>query len=140
MLGHAEEWFYRGLAGINVDMSREGDERLVLRPAVSGKLRWVRAHYKSALGMIDSGWQQDGSATVYSFSIPVGTTATIELSTLSAQDVTINGLPMSKAGISANISGHRMRFVVKPGHYRVRAPGPKDEPASQVSFANALQR
>ena len=32
MLGHAEEWFYRGLGGINVDFSAQPPRQLVLRP------------------------------------------------------------------------------------------------------------
>ena len=30
MLGHAEEWFYRGLAGIDVDMSRPDSRQIVI--------------------------------------------------------------------------------------------------------------
>ena len=132
MLGHAEEWFYRGLAGIDVDMSRERDERLILRPTVFAKLRWVRAHYQSAVGRIESEWRHDGGATVYTFVIPATATATIDLSTPSPQALTVNGLPIAKAGISAKISGHRIRFVVKPGQYQVRAPSPTDEPESHA--------
>ncbi len=47
MLGSAEEWFYRGLGGINFDLSRQGDKRLVLRPQVVGTLSWVRTRYQS---------------------------------------------------------------------------------------------
>ena len=121
MLGHAEEWFYRGLAGINLDMSRPHDERLVLRPAVVGDLQWVKAHYKSALGMIESGWRRDGRTITYTFNIPPGTSATVELSTTSPRTVTVNGLPIEKSGISPQTAGDRIRFAVKPGHYEVRA-------------------
>ena len=36
MLGGAEEWFYRGLGGIDFDMSRAKDERITIRPADDG--------------------------------------------------------------------------------------------------------
>jgi len=113
-------------------MSRERDERLILRPTVFAKLRWVRAHYQSAVGRIESEWRHDGGATVYTFVIPATATATIDLSTPSPQALTVNGLPIAKAGISAKISGHRIRFVVKPGQYQVRAPSPTDEPESHA--------
>jgi hypothetical protein len=126
MLGHAEEWFYRGLAGINIDMSLQGPDRLVLRPAVVGKLQWVRAHYRSALGRIDSDWRKQGRTIVYSFSVPAGTTATVELNTPSPQSVTLNGLSLTKAGIATRVMGHVVRFVVKAGHYEVRAATPAE--------------
>ncbi len=66
MLGSAEEWFYRGLGGINVDLSREGAERLVLHPAVVGKIAWVRTRYESAMGLIESDWQRGATVTTYS--------------------------------------------------------------------------
>ena len=36
MLGGAEEWFYRGIGGIDFDMSRSVDERITIRPAAGG--------------------------------------------------------------------------------------------------------
>jgi alpha-L-rhamnosidase len=123
MLGDAEEWFYRGLAGINVDLSREGAERLVLSPAIVGKVRWVRAHYRSALGFVESDWERAGNDSVYSFEIPANATATIELATASSKTVFVNGVLPSKATgvISVHIGGTHVRIVAGSGHYTVRA-------------------
>jgi hypothetical protein len=79
MLGHAEEWFYRGLAGIDVDMSRKAAEQIRISPAVVGDLRWARASYQSALGRIESRWSRTGQVLRLAVSIPRGTTATIAL-------------------------------------------------------------
>jgi alpha-L-rhamnosidase len=121
MLGHAEEWFYRGLAGINVDMSREGAERLVLSPAVVSKVQWARASYKSVLGLVVSKWQREGAQTVYNFDVPAE--ATIEINTQAASKITVNGVQPTKAvGVrSSQIDGEYVRMVVSAGHYRILA-------------------
>ena len=123
MLGHAEEWFYRGLGGINVDLSKKGAERLVLKPAVPGKIEWVRTHYRSELGLVGSSWKRAGDETAYSFVIPANATATIEVIARSPQRMTVNGFPPSKAPgvVSTQIDGDQVQFVVGSGRYEVRA-------------------
>lgn len=126
--GHAEEWFYRGLAGINVDLSREGPRRLVLSPAAVGKLQWVRARYQASLGLIESAWQREGSDVVCSFDIPANATATIELDSATPQTAAMNGAQPSKAAgvVSAHIDGNHVQIVVGSGHYGVRAANPAE--------------
>ena len=126
MLGHAEEWFYRGLGGINVDLSRAGAERLVLRPAVPGKIEWVRTHYRSALGLVESSWQRADNETAYSFTIPANATATIEVMSTSPQSIKVNGSLPSKAQgvISTRFDGEQAQIVVGSGRYEVRAANP----------------
>src|SRR5580658_5825095 len=84
MLGSAEEWFYRGLGGINVNLSREGAMRLVLHPVVVGNITWARARYRSALGEIESEWHRGATETVYNFTIPANATAEIEIDSTAA--------------------------------------------------------
>jgi alpha-L-rhamnosidase len=126
MLGDAEEWFYRGLGGINLDLSRAGADRLILHPAVVGKIAWVRTHYDSALGMIESAWQRGAASTDYSFTIPPGATATIEIDSASPNETTMNGVPASKAAgvISEHVDGNQIDLVVGSGEYRIRAANP----------------
>lgn len=126
MLGDAEEWFYRGLGGINVDLARKGAEQIVLRPAVLSQLAWVRTQYRSALGPIQSDWRRDASETAYDFTIPVNATAIITLSTASPREITVNGTPLAKArGILATrIDGNRVYITAGSGHYAIRAANP----------------
>ncbi len=127
MLGDAEEWFYRGLGGIDVDLSREGTRRLILRPAVVGKVTWVHARYDdSALGAIESGWRREDAATDYSFMVPVNTTATIEIDSALPGAATVNGVAVAKAAgvISEHAGDKRIAIVVGSGEYRIRAANP----------------
>jgi hypothetical protein len=131
MLGDAEEWFYRGLGGIDVDLSRAGADRLILHPAVVGKIAWVHTRYDSSLGMIKSGWQRGAASTDYSFTIPPNATATIEIDSVSPQDATVNGMAIAGAAIakasgvvSDRVDGHRTEIVVGSGEYLIRAANP----------------
>ena len=43
MLGSAEEWFYRRLGGMDIDLSRKvAEERLTIQPIAVASVDWVR--------------------------------------------------------------------------------------------------
>ncbi|MGO8759202.1 MAG: family 78 glycoside hydrolase catalytic domain [Terracidiphilus sp.] len=125
MLGSAEEWFYRGLGGINVDLSRNSAERLVLHPAV-GKIAWVRVQYQSAIGEIESDWRRGAHETAYAFTVPANATATIVIDSAAPGAATVNGAPAAKAAgvISARTEGGRMGLTAGSGKYLIRAENP----------------
>ena len=77
MLGHAEEWFYRGLAGIDVDRSRSAVEQICIHPAFPEKLQKVTASYRSSLGLIRSSWRHTGSTVQLEIEVPVRSTLQI---------------------------------------------------------------
>jgi hypothetical protein len=77
MLGGAEEWFYRGLGGIDVDMGRA--ERIVVRPETVVGVDWIKTGYMSRLGQIESDWQREGDATRFEVTVPAGAQATVML-------------------------------------------------------------
>ena len=122
MLGSAEEWFYRGLGGINVNLSREGAQRLVLHPVLAGKIQWARAHYRSVLGEVESEWHRGATETVYNFTIPANATATIEIDSAAAGMATVNGVPTARAPgvLETHIEGASMEMTAGSGKYEVR--------------------
>jgi hypothetical protein len=79
MLGHAEEWFYRSLAGIDFDLSRPVGQQIVLRPTVAGDIASARASYRSVVGAIVSSWKIAGGKLLYDVEIPVNMSATVYL-------------------------------------------------------------
>ena len=79
MLGHAEIWFYEYLAGIQIDLSKDPPEQITIRPAVVGDLKWVKASYESAFGLIRSEWKLDGEQVKFSVTIPPNATAIIHV-------------------------------------------------------------
>jgi alpha-L-rhamnosidase len=124
MLGDVEEWFYRGLAGINVDFAAQPTSQLMLRPEVVGNLSWVRGRYVSAWGPVESYWRRGASQTDYEFTIPANATATVELKSASPDRVRVDGLAPDKTPgvLSSKASGDTVKLVIGSGHYRISAP------------------
>ena len=98
MLGGAEEWFYRGLGGIDFDLSRPShDQRITIRPAIVDSVDWVHCSYVSKFGKIESDWKRAGGKLTMNITIPAGATATVILPATSAASVTESGAPAEKA-------------------------------------------
>jgi alpha-L-rhamnosidase len=126
MLGSAEEWFYRGLGGINVNLAHESAQQIALRPQVVGKIEWVRTKYDSVVGLIESDWERGASETTYHFTVPANATATIEIESTRPNGATVNGVAAAKAeGVAAEkIKGNRLELRVGSGKYALRAANP----------------
>jgi hypothetical protein len=124
MLGHAEEWFYRGLAGIAPDPAAPGFQRIVLRAQPVGDLTWVTAHYDSVQGRIASQWKIADGRFLWDITIPPNTTATVYVPAKDPSAVTESGRPAGQAegvrplppkdGLAA--------YEVQSGSYRFAAP------------------
>jgi len=97
MLGHIEEWFYRGLGGLAFDPSSPGFRKIFIKPQIVGDLKWVKAHYDSTFGRIVSNWQRDGNVLTMEVTIPVNTTATVYVPTKDVAGVTESGKPAVRA-------------------------------------------
>jgi alpha-L-rhamnosidase len=119
MLGHAEEWFYRGLGGIHVDLAAPAGSRLLLAPQTPGNLRSVRTHYDSAWGLIESNWQRTGTGVVYSLAVPVNATATFRIP--AAASLLVNGLPSTRAAgvLRSSATGGTLELVLASGNYTI---------------------
>ncbi len=77
MLGHAEEWFYRGLAGIRFDLTAAPDERIEICPTPVGDIEEAAASYQSVLGKVQSHWARSGDKLRLDVTVPAGAAATI---------------------------------------------------------------
>jgi hypothetical protein len=119
MLGHAEEWFYRGLGGISIDHSSESPGRLVFQPQLVGDLNWVRSYYDSTWGRVESNWIRTKNGTEYDFSVPVNVTATIRIQ--SSTPVCVNGVQPNRAEgvMKYSNTGTSIEIVVGSGRYKV---------------------
>lgn len=111
MLGQITEWFYCGVAGINCDPSGPGFKHILIKPAVVGDLKWVKAKYDSVRGPISSAWEKRPNAFRLEVAIPVGTTASVYVPAALTSEVRVNGRPASRAPIAS--------FVRKEENYSV---------------------
>ncbi|MDR3745821.1 MAG: family 78 glycoside hydrolase catalytic domain [Acidobacteriaceae bacterium] len=94
MLGHAEEWFYRGLAGIRFDLEYSNrSEQVIVQPAVVGDLTHVSASYNSKLGRIASAWSRAGDKLTMEVTLPV--TGRIVIPEAFSKDILLDGKPVA---------------------------------------------
>ncbi len=122
MLGHAEEWFYRGLAGIDFDLTRAADERIRINPSVVGNMRTVTASYRSRLGEITSSWRLNGDDLRMNVRIPTGVTATLVIPK-GFQVTTVNDRTLRPGGGIRRLEPEKgsFAFVVSGGAWRIQA-------------------
>ncbi|MGJ5816602.1 family 78 glycoside hydrolase catalytic domain [Paludibaculum fermentans] len=79
MLGHIEEWFYSGLAGLRVDPAAPGLSHLILAPEPVGDVTWAKASWDSPRGLIAVEWRLDGGKFRYTVDLPPGVSAEVRM-------------------------------------------------------------
>lgn len=109
MLGDAEEWFYRGLGGIDFDLSRSAEERITIRPRVVTGVDWVKCGYNSTLGKIESDWKRSGDKVLFEITVPTGGTAKIVLPGI----LVAPSVKQDKAATALSVGAGMHRFTVK---------------------------
>jgi len=121
MLGHIEEWFYAGLAGIEADSNQ-----ITIRPQPVGDLTWVRAWHDTMQGRIESDWRKDAAGFELSVRIPANASATVYLPARSTELVTESGRPVSQAeGVRIlRQDGSAAVLEVASGQYTFRVAQP----------------
>jgi hypothetical protein len=95
MLGHGEEWFYRGLAGLSLDMARPPEDAITLAPSLLPGITSAAASYRAPMGLIRVSWSRAGKGASVEVAVPPGTRA---LLLLPASD---NWLESGKSAASA---------------------------------------
>ncbi len=82
MLGHAEEWFHRYLAGIRVDLAARADEaHVIFAPTPVGDVTWTKAFHEVPAGRIECSWTRKGDAFTLDATVPKGLRARVEMPT-----------------------------------------------------------
>lgn len=79
MLGHMEQWFYAGLAGIRLDPANSGMDHLLIHPEPVGDVTWVKASLETVRGLVAVNWKIEGGTFHLRVEIPPGTTADVTL-------------------------------------------------------------
>jgi alpha-L-rhamnosidase len=119
MFGSVSEWFYRGLGGINPADDAYGMDKLVLRPAPVGDIRYVHAGVRTIRGRIGSTWTKKDGVFNWTVVIPPNTRAEVDVPAKSGDTVTADGKKLNKAGWKEGvyrvaIGSGLHRYVVNP--------------------------
>ena len=117
MLGSAEDWFYRGLAGLDFDLARPQEQQIIIHPWPVGDVREAEARYRSILGEIAVHWKIDGTTFLLDVQIPPNRVATVYLPTSDSASVTEAGKPVHILRYTSGIAVCR----IKSGIYHFQA-------------------
>ena len=77
MLGHVEQWFYAGLAGIRPDPSAPGMTRLEIAPQAPQGIDWVKARWDTFRGPVGVEWRREGGKIRAVVDLPPGVSAVL---------------------------------------------------------------
>jgi alpha-L-rhamnosidase len=130
--GAVMEWAYRVLAGIDTDGA--GYRAIVIRPRPptpgsnpeQTPISWVKAHYDSINGRIESAWKMENGVFTLDLTIPPNTTASVFLPGATAERTSEGGASLTTAMIAGIRSfapmGDALKVEVVAGtyHFEVR--------------------
>ena len=77
--GAVADWMYGDMAGINVDEANPAYKNIIFKPVTDSRLDWVKASVDTRMGTVASEWKKADGKTVYTFTVPEGSTATAYL-------------------------------------------------------------
>ena len=123
MLGHAEEWFYRGLAGIRdipVPGAVKSYQIILIKPAILGDLTHVAASYRSRLGLVASAWSRDGDRLTMDVTLPMNGMIVIPLEF--GKEITLDGKPIASTNASRVITVGDATNIIMPKDPSYRLP------------------
>ena len=119
MLGSVDGWFYRVLAGIEVDPEHPGFEHFTVRPFLAEGLNWVRAGTRTVRGRAEVEWRRHGPEFELGVTVPPGSRATIVLPDDYVR--TGSGPGGSKVRAANRAKKGNSTLEIGPGHHIIHA-------------------
>ncbi|MBS7633228.1 family 78 glycoside hydrolase catalytic domain [Candidatus Bathyarchaeota archaeon] len=134
MFGSVDSWFYKALAGLNVDPSRPGFEKVIIKPHVLGDLNFASASLRTIRGIVASKWcKGEGSLTIEAV-IPTNSVGEVHVPTIGLKKPVImegNEIVWKDENFVKGVSGVEsairvddyVAFQVGSGTYRFKVTG-----------------
>ena len=123
MFGGSLNWFYRTLAGVNVDESEPGYKHIIIRPQLPEKMDYVHYSNTTQYGKVVSEVKKhDGNRLEMNITIPVGSRATVYIPFSENTVVTESETHVENAaGVErVGIENGFLVLAVKQGSYRFK--------------------
>jgi alpha-L-rhamnosidase len=121
MFGDISAWMFKYVGGLQPDHASPGFKHFFLRPAFFEEVDWARVEHTSPYGVIHCKWQRTGDGLQVDVTVPVNSTATVQLP-CAENCIFENGLPLAKASGILNIASSptSSSIHVGAGQYRFR--------------------
>ncbi len=101
MFGGGIVWFYRVLAGMNIDPEKPGFQNIIFKPQPAGNVTWASYSNETPNGNAAIRWEKNASLFNLEIKVPVGSTATVYVPASSEKVVSESGKKINgKSGIS----------------------------------------
>jgi hypothetical protein len=118
MLGHIEEWFYAGLAGIRPDLDVPGLRHVIINPQPVGDVKFVKASWDSFRGPVSVEWHVDRGSLSITVDVPPGISADLYLPAASTSQISSSALQdLSSRFIRQE--GNRCVYAIGSGRYEL---------------------
>jgi hypothetical protein len=119
MLGHAEEWFYRGLAGIAIDLANAEPQRIRIQPAFVAAVNAASAGEDTVFGEVRSSWKRVSGGIALDVAIPAGQMASVILPA-SIENITEGGhrAAVGDGLVAIHHEGGSTELVIGSGSYQ----------------------
>ena len=112
--GAIEEWMFSYMLGIQPLEKSPGYHSFVLAPRVGGSFSFVKGHYDSVYGRIESSWQRrDDGGVQFDFRVPANTTAALTLPV--DEDSKVEVKQGAEYAVPGDLPG---RYTLPSGQYR----------------------
>ena len=124
MFGDISAWFYKALAGINLDPAAPAFKHIIIKPNLVGGLTSAKASYDSVRGRIASDWRIAQGHLDLEVTIPANTTATVCVPAADSAAIKEDGKTAADAaGVRfLRTEDGRTLFEVGSGTYHFTAP------------------
>lgn len=122
--GAVGAWMNRTVLGIQRDPESPGFKYFFLTPTPdpNQEMTFAKGHYDSPYGRISSAWEQLETETIYEFTIPANTSATVWLQASEVSKISESEKKLKKAeGVTVlGYEDGRVKLEVTSGNYRFR--------------------
>ena len=123
MTGSIDAFFYKTLAGINLDENYPGCERIIIKPYIPESLPYVTASVETIRGNVNVCWENNDSALRLNLEIPANVTADLYLpsgnesnifegETLASRSYGVTLLSSTKEHVHYILNSGKYEFVV----------------------------
>ncbi|MDE3248499.1 MAG: alpha-L-rhamnosidase, partial [Bacteroidota bacterium] len=112
MFGSVDEWFYRGILGINP--ASPGFADILIRPQPPSSLKSARGSYLSAHGEIEVAWEKSDGIFNLQVDIPANTRARVGLPAKAGDTITESGMAVKNGRFESGV----LVIELGSGHYQ----------------------
>jgi alpha-L-rhamnosidase len=128
MFGSVGSWFYKVLAGINVDENAPGFENIIIKPYIAPNMHRVKASVKTVRGTVSSEWELLENMFKLKIKIPVNSTGTVYVLAKKSMKVKESNVTAGTAsGVSfLSMEGKHAVYFVESGEYTFTSPDVDD--------------